>query len=567
MKIKYTVELITPAVTAKSGTIGKEMDITIKKDVNGRSYFPAKHIKGILRGKVLEFKNALKENGKEFTEKYFGSTENKSELRFSNLIMKKNAEETEKSLGYRYGVKINRKTRTAEDNSLFSYEFIKPQNIYNGYIEFGKIEKEDFKFIIASLFHVNKIGGLKSRGIGKVKVRIDDKEINDLDNIVNEFYKKDAPYELNNEKYKKCKYELTFEEAIILQGRYTKNEIEVRKSLQGSTIRGALIQYGIDKGVKPEKLLKISVDEVIKYNGKNEEIKLASLFETKYFIGNEKEKVDKVVSTRNEYKEIKLERNSIALLNPVGSEINIKIDERTRTAEESMLFNTEYTAIKENEEIMFKGSAYIPEELFKENVEYEIKIGKFKTKGFGKAKIKFLKNEEKGKEKEIIRKRIENLNQKIVEDIAKVEKITISKSKNLNSEISELDKELREGNRKIITFDFMSDAILPMNQVKNIGEEIKILFSEIGEKLELNMKRTFVNIERLRGYSIINNKRKCDEIVITSGSVLTYSVKKEEFEDIIDKLLKIENEGIGLRRNEGFGRVRICSERPSVRDN
>ena len=47
MKIKYTVELITPAVTAKSGTIGKEMDITIKKDVNGRSYFPAKHIKGI----------------------------------------------------------------------------------------------------------------------------------------------------------------------------------------------------------------------------------------------------------------------------------------------------------------------------------------------------------------------------------------------------------------------------------------------------------------------------------------------------------------------------------------
>ena len=35
----------------------------------------------------------------------------------------------------------------------------------------------------------------------------------------------------------------------------------------------------------------------------------------------------------------------------------------------------------------------------------------------------------------------------------------------------------------------------------------------------------------------------------------------ERLLEILEKLEKIEKDGIGLRRNEGFGRVRICSER------
>ena len=58
-KIEYKVELLTPAVTAKSGTIGKELDVTVKRNIDGQSYYSAKHIKGILKSKVMEFKNAL----------------------------------------------------------------------------------------------------------------------------------------------------------------------------------------------------------------------------------------------------------------------------------------------------------------------------------------------------------------------------------------------------------------------------------------------------------------------------------------------------------------------------
>ena len=117
-------------------------------------------------------------------------------------------------------------------------------------------------------------------------------------------------------------------------------------------------------------------------------------------------------------------------------------------------------------------------------------------------------------------------------------------------------------NKKVITFDLLSDIVLPFNQVKNIGEEIKVLFgNELREKLELSMKKTFVNVEKLEGYSIVNNFRKNDEIIIKSGSVLTYLINENDLESVLERLVEIEIKGLGLRKNEGFGKVRICSKR------
>ena len=47
IKIGYEVELLTPAITAETGTIGKEIDVEVKRDKNGTPYFSAKHIKGV----------------------------------------------------------------------------------------------------------------------------------------------------------------------------------------------------------------------------------------------------------------------------------------------------------------------------------------------------------------------------------------------------------------------------------------------------------------------------------------------------------------------------------------
>ena len=612
IKIGYEVELLTPAITAETGTIGKEIDVEVKRDKNGTPYFSAKHIKGVFRAKVLEFKNALNGNGKEFTEKYFGSGgNNPSKIRFSDLKLKieKNIGDEgyqrrlENKIGNRYGVKINRKTRVAEENSLFNYEFVKPKNIYAGSFElsndFFEKSEEDIKFLLSSFLHIDKIGGLKSRGLGKVLVqfvsiendkRNNFKEENDRFKIVEKIlkevksknnYKNQGIKKLNElEKYK---YTLNFVEPAVLQGKVNKNEVELRKSLQGSSIRGAIIQYGLDNGFESEieKLLKIKISEVRKFvredkNEIKEEFKLASGFKTKYPIEADKyKKIDKAVSVMKEYKVnekdengIKLERDSLALLNATGTELSIKIDEKTRTTEESLLFSTEYTDltnVANKEEVFFKGNVEIPKGLFEIGEKYELKIGKYKTKGFGKVEIEFKKFfEEKGKN---ISERIEEMNSQIKKDFVRFDeennkKVEEERENVYNKDNSDKEELLKEEKQKLITFDFLSDMILPFNEVSNVGKQILELFDEnIGEKLTLNNRRTFVNVEKLRGYNIINNSRKMDEIVITQGSVISYCVDNENLEGILGYLEKIEENGIGLRRNEGFGRVRICSDR------
>lgn len=611
IKIGYEVKLLAPANTAETGTIGKEIDVEIKRDKNGTPYFSAKHIKGIFRGKILEFRNALagiNENvfeeyfgdnldGEKFAEKYFGSEgNNPSKIRFSDLKFQiEDSKKLDYKIGNRYGVKINRKTRVSEDNSLFNYEFVKPKNIFVGNFElsdnfFEKNENEEkleknLKFLLASFLHIDKIGGLKSRGLGKVEIRFTSvgsdknfdltKESNRFETVkeISEIILKDRMKNLNSKelgKVEKYTYTLNFLEPSVLQGRVRKNEAELRNSLQASSIRGMIIQYGLDNNFKIEDLLKIKIAEVkkiVEKNGeKKEEFKLASGFKTKYPVkDNKTEKIDKTISVMREYKTdlndengIKLERDSLALLTATGTELSIKIDEKTRTAKESFLFNTEYTDLTKNE-ISFKGNIEIPEGLFEIGKEYELKIGKFKTKGFGKVKIKFEKYSEK--QGMNIKDRIEKLNNQIKEDFVRFDEENNRKSEEKREKVYSGDEKLKKGEQKLITFDFLSDMILPFNEVSNVGNQILTLLEDFEEKLTLNNRRTFINVEKLRGYNIVNNIRKMDEIVITQGSVISYCINNEDLEDILKKLEKIEENGIGLRRNEGFGRVRICSER------
>ena len=41
IKIGYEAKLLTPVSTAETGTIGKEIDVEVKRDKNGMPYFSA----------------------------------------------------------------------------------------------------------------------------------------------------------------------------------------------------------------------------------------------------------------------------------------------------------------------------------------------------------------------------------------------------------------------------------------------------------------------------------------------------------------------------------------------
>lgn len=544
MKINYTVKLKTPALTASLGIIGKDIDVVVKVDSKGKPFFNGKHIKGILKERVTQFKLGLGESEdatKEFIDKYFGKEgnyikdNNFDKIRFSNLVL---VDKNNYNIDDRYGIKIDRKTRTTVHNSLFRYEHITAGTEFKGDIEVpDKIDREDLKFILACLFHLDTIGGFKSRGIGKVDVFIKERELkykenkeqeDIIDKVIDEVFKEENNQENSkanlNGKLKKYSYTLSLKEPFILTGREIGNYVEVRDSIQGSTVRGAMIEYfAKSKDVSLEDLLCIEASDAI-----SGDISLASKFITKYAINGDKIETDKIVDSRNEIEDkskgkgVKLERKGTSMLKAKGNEISIAINSQTKSVEDGMLFNSEYLQCDEK----LIGDIVLPEGLVDENKDYTIYLGKMKSKGFGEAVIKF----------------------------GKYEKERV----NLKARIEKLQKQAKE---KIFTFDLQSDLVLPFNTIYNVGEQFKSLIGNSKEISEIKFieNKSYINTGKLGGYNIINNIRKVDELVITRGSVLTYEI--DDFNNILPKLEEIEEKGLGLRKNEGFGRVKISSER------
>ena len=539
MKVNYTVKLLLPAITASLGTIGKDIDMEIKRDKEGKPFFSGKQVKGILRERVFQFKNTLNEDSDSFIKKYFGDEGNYiekndfSKIIFSNLTLKKDNKE---KIGSRYGIRIDRRTRTTIPKSLFNYEFLRENNEFEGELTFkDDIDREDLKFILASLFHLDFIGGFKSRGLGKIEVSIDGKNINSLEEIVKnlKFEEKKVNKDKVNNKLVKYAYELVLDEPLILKAREISNYVEIKKYLQGSTIRGALIEFFVKEGIKLDDILKIKASDAIK-----DKVSLASLFKTKYKINNEDIIKDKAQTTVIEVEGVKLERYSNPDFSIVGNEVSVKINSKTKSVESGMLFNTEYLSSyeknKENkiEKILLNGDVEFPEGLIEKNEKYTIYLGKLKTKGFGKASIIF---KDYNVTKESIVSRIDKFNKNIPE--------------NEKEELS---------NKTLITFDLQSDMLLPYTDIYDAQEQFKIL-ANLSDNFKFNYSRSFVNTSKLEGYNLINNIRKIDELIFNRGSVFTFEV--DNYKDELELLNKIEEEGIGLRKNEGFGRVQICSSR------
>ena len=590
MRVNYTVELLLPAVTASLGVIGKDIDVTVKRDKDGYPIFNGKHIKGILRERVYQFKRALGVEEKEietFLNNYFGKEGNYiknnsfNQVRFSNLTIKdkntfKNKINVEKLIGNRYGIRINRKTRSTVPQSLFNYEFLSRNNVFVGSLDINdNIKNEDLKFILACLFHLDKIGGMKSRGIGKVRVKINGNylegengvvETKSLDKIISELKREDkkASTELKTDEFVKYNYTLELEEPIVLKSIELGNYIKTRNSVQGSTVRGALIEYFCRKGYDLNVLKNIEASDATREDNK---VSLASLFETKYEIkdeGNKKFKIDKVISSDTEYKDgTKYERSSSSDFKATGNEISVKINTKLKSAENGMLFNTEYINNtkeedknnKQRNEIKFPteniklvGDLKLPKEISQD--KFIVYIGKYKFKGFGKATITIKKYSDTNKAD--LEARINNLSDKVRKDIES--KIGKEAEKEIRNEIQDKDK-------KVICFDLYSDMIIPFTDIYDAGEQFLMLAGLKDENLKFNLKRSFINTGKLEGFNIINGVRKVDELIFTKGSVFTYIMEENACDSILEKLTKIEANGLGLRKNEGFGRVRICSER------
>lgn len=83
---------------------------------------------------------------------------------------------------------------------------------------------------------------------------------------------------------------------------------------------------------------------------------------------------------------------------------------------------------------------------------------------------------------------------------------------------------------------------------------------KIPEDIIVEKKVSIANTEIISSWNCLQGLPRQDEVAITKGSSFLYEVKSTAGLDLVKELTKIEQEGIGCKRAEGYGRISICKE-------
>jgi CRISPR-associated protein Csx10 len=127
----------------------------------------------------------------------------------------------------------------------------------------------------------------------------------------------------------------------------------------------------------------------------------------------------------------------------------------------------------------------------------------------------------------------------------------------------------------LFTVTLHSDTIL-LDEILRYKTAIELtdLCEAVAYKTQLDLSildsfeplQSWLSIHPVTGWDVAKKRPKTDEIAITKGSVFVWSSKAgrtltdTDMNSVAALLAEIENTGIGERRNEGFGRIRICDE-------
>ena len=68
----------------------------------------------------------------------------------------------------------------------------------------------------------------------------------------------------------------------------------------------------------------------------------------------------------------------------------------------------------------------------------------------------------------------------------------------------------------------------------------------------------FLSTVTVAGWNAAQGLPKPDTVVLARGSVLLFRCETAQEQDVLTRLAEIEAEGVGERRNEGFGRISVC---------
>lgn len=172
-----------------------------------------------------------------------------------------------------------------------------------------------------------------------------------------------------------------------------------------------------------------------------------------------------------------------------------------------------------------------------------VRIGAYTTSGFGKCSFTNIKGEEKKENVKSLENRIQKFNLLINDEKKYFVSLTL-----ISDAYLELEK----------TFDKIDKMPSDIETEDFIKEYEKCLKPYLGE--EFNLEIPIVNNEWRRGFDTsqkVSVYRK-EKMLSKAGSVFVFSIPKEKIN--YEKLLKIQENGIGKNTEHGFGEVKVCSE-------
>ena len=237
----------------------------------------------------------------------------------------------------------------------------------------------------------------------------------------------------------------------------------------------------------------------------------------------------------------------------------IAINRKLNTTKEGVLYS--YEAIEpifkdgKIKEVIFAGLIKISEDSveFKENLAKirEIKLGGRRNVGFGKVEIRF-EDFTPDSENEL-RGRLTALNEKIGELGLSLLKILGIEAHSLEDRFEKRKEgKLSEADEFYFTVTLTSDFIPPEPDFKGFLEKT------LGD--EVRLRGCFINTHRVGGWNDAIKRQKDLCLAISKGSALIFSIPSAELNNLLDKIVNLQQTGIGLRNFEGFGQFSFCDE-------
>ncbi|MDP2692018.1 MAG: RAMP superfamily CRISPR-associated protein [bacterium] len=531
------------ALLSASGESSAHLDADVKYDKHGFPYIQAKTFKGLLRESGLEVCEILG-NDYEVVDELFGKTGNKDSglLAFNNLCLKDyNVIEKElirhhnilnKEFIKKFFTEIRQQTTiengTAKDKSLRKYRLIKEGIEFETNIEIENVTQNQIGFLKNTLLNLRYIGTRRNRGFGKIEIKPSITQ--GISNSNSTIKSSSDPTNIDNP-LAKLSFEITTMDTLLIAKIFgEQNTVSTEKHIPAQNIRGVIAgliikDRNLGKNAHKDDVFKaIILADKVKFN--NAFIKGAQLVPKIY--GYDKTdpyskaefifEQQKPLKTMSGFVEFSNKEVKAVEVETIFSFHNSRSENRLAgrsTKDEGAIFYYEGIAPGQNFESELIGSKsdlkYI-HSLLAQNQGIH-RMGKSKTAQYSKVRFDQIK--------------VDELKAEFIQKFKSPVYLVIQSP--------------------IITYNEFGMAIPDVSVLQNE------LATYIKKLKGISIASSSENIETYMGVWQSKTPR---DMAFGIGTTL-----RIEFEDELDNgiLAKIEMDGLGERKNEGYGRISVMN--------